>query len=74
MDTRKIVIAVVLITMVVFGWSTAMVMTGHEALIATLAPVLALTVQQVVRTLRSRNATTPGNRRPAVPGKEDGAR
>ena len=72
MDTRKIVIAVVLVTMVVFGWSMAMVATGHEALIATLAPVLGLTVQQVVRTARSRNVTSPGRVR-AVPDKEDGA-
>ena len=73
MDTRTIVIALVLITMVVFGWSTAMVMTGHEALIATLAPVLGLTVQQVVRATRSRNATRPGNRVTAAADKEDGA-
>ncbi|MFI1840001.1 hypothetical protein [Streptomyces olivaceoviridis] len=73
MDTRTKVLALVLITMVVFGWSTAMVMTGHEALIATLSPVLGLTVQQVVRATRSRNATTSGNRVTAVADKEDGA-
>lgn len=73
MDTRTKVISLVLITVVVFGWSTAMVMTGHEALIATLAPVLGLTVQQVVRATRSRNATTSSNRVTAAADKEDGA-
>ncbi|SEB32160.1 hypothetical protein SAMN04490357_0260 [Streptomyces misionensis] len=73
MDARKIVIAVVLITIVVFGWGAAMAVTGHEAVIAPLAPALGLTVQQVLRTVRSRNATASTHPAAAVPDKEDGA-
>ncbi|MEU1660677.1 hypothetical protein ABZ527_31845 [Streptomyces griseofuscus] len=73
MDARKIVIAVVLITMVVFGWGMGMTVMGHEAVIAPLAPALGLTVQQVLRTLRSRNASATAHRAAAVRDKEDGA-
>ncbi|GHH58363.1 hypothetical protein GCM10018773_66510 [Streptomyces candidus] len=46
--------ALTLITMLVFGWSMAMAAMGHAALIASLAPILGLTVQQVHRATKAR--------------------
>ncbi|MFJ5549799.1 hypothetical protein [Streptomyces sp. NPDC093225] len=67
------VVAVAVVLLVVFGWSTAMAAMGHAGLIAGLAPVLGLTVTQVVRGARSRTAPASGHRVAAVPDKEDGA-
>ncbi|WP_190144641.1 hypothetical protein [Streptomyces glebosus] len=72
MDIRKIVIMVVLVTAVVFVWSVVMTAMGHVDVVAWLAPALALTVQQIVRTTRSRNAPTPGHGTVGIPD-EDGA-
>ncbi|MER7832152.1 hypothetical protein [Streptomyces sp. NPDC095602] len=73
MDTRKIVLLLVLAGMV-FGWSMVMAAMGHVALVASLAPILGLTVTQVLRGSRLHNA--PVSRRPvtAVPREEDGTR
>ncbi|WP_406422587.1 hypothetical protein OH809_10915 [Streptomyces sp. NBC_00873] len=72
MDTRKMAIAVVA-TVVVFGWSAAMAAMGHAAVLAPLAPVLGLTVQQVVRVLHPRTVPASGRRVAPVPDAEDGA-
>ncbi|MEU3774213.1 hypothetical protein AB0F11_13595 [Streptomyces sp. NPDC032472] len=64
--------ALALVLLVVFGWSALMAAMGHAGLIAGLAPVLGLTVTQVVRGSRSRTAAS-GHRVAAVPDKEDGA-
>ena len=73
MDTRKIVLLLVLAGMV-FGWSLMMAAMGHVALIASLAPILGLTVSQVLR--GSRPPGTPASRQPAavVPREEDRTR
>ncbi|MER7050104.1 hypothetical protein [Streptomyces jumonjinensis] len=63
--------ALALVTLVVFGWSTVMAAMGHAALIAVLAPVLGLTVVQVLRGVRSRTAS--GHRVTVVPDEEDSA-
>ncbi|TGZ10257.1 hypothetical protein [Streptomyces rhizosphaericola] len=70
METRRIVAAVVT---VVFGWSMAMTAMGHAAALVTLAPVLGLTVQQVVQALRPPTAPASGHRVVPVPDAEDGA-
>ncbi|MEV7427725.1 hypothetical protein [Streptomyces sp. NPDC091212] len=72
MDTRKMAIAVVA-TVVVFGWSAAMAAMGHAAVLVPLAPVLGLTVQQVVRAVRPRTAPASGRRMAPAPDAEDGA-
>ncbi|MGW6739360.1 hypothetical protein ACWGDX_01230 [Streptomyces sp. NPDC055025] len=74
MDKKLIAAAMALALMtVVFGWSMAMTAMGHAALIGGTAPVLGLTVVQVLRALRSRATTASGHRVAAVPDKEDGA-
>ncbi|MFG2097186.1 hypothetical protein [Streptomyces sp. NPDC048612] len=73
MDLRKIVTTVVLVTAVVFAWSVVMAAMGHVSFVAWLAPALALTVQQIVRTTRSRNAPTSGQGTVGVSDKEDAA-
>ncbi|MFE5868158.1 hypothetical protein ACFQ6V_05800 [Streptomyces roseifaciens] len=72
MDTKKIALLLALAGMV-FTWSTAMAAMGHATLIASLAPVLGLTVTQVLRGFRSRTAQASGRRGAAVPDKGDGA-
>ncbi|WP_228978538.1 hypothetical protein [Streptomyces sp. DH12] len=71
MDTRKIALLLVLAGMV-FGWSMMMAAMGHVALVATLAPILGLTVTQVLRGFRPQPA--PASRQPAaaVAREEDG--
>ncbi|MEU3604493.1 hypothetical protein AB0E83_03330 [Streptomyces sp. NPDC035033] len=61
------------LTLVVFGWSVTMAAMGHAALIAVAAPVLGLTVTQVLNGVRT-DTTTP-SRRPAaaLSDKEDDA-
>ncbi|MFF2306050.1 hypothetical protein ACFVVP_26530 [Streptomyces sp. NPDC058128] len=64
--------ALALVTLVVFGWSVVMAAMGHAALIAAVAPVLGLTVAQVLRSLRPKPTQASGYRLEAVPDKEDG--
>ncbi|MFI2214927.1 hypothetical protein [Streptomyces sp. NPDC020141] len=63
--------ALALVMLVVFGWSAVMAAMGHQALIAVLAPVLGLTVVQVLRGLR-RSGPPGGPRAAAEPAQEDG--
>ncbi|GAA4694265.1 hypothetical protein [Streptomyces youssoufiensis] len=65
--------ALSLVMVTVFGWSMAMAAMGHAALIAGLAPILGLTVAQVLRGYRSRTTPASGHRVTPVPDKEDGA-
>ncbi|WP_327731347.1 hypothetical protein OG250_42590 [Streptomyces sp. NBC_00487] len=69
MERKPIVTAVVTVT--VFAWGAVMAVMGQEAAIITTAPVLALTVQQVVRAVRARTAPASGHRVAAVPDKEE---
>ncbi|MGW6883172.1 hypothetical protein ACWGEU_23265 [Streptomyces goshikiensis] len=75
MNKRQIAaaMALALVVLLVFGWSAVMAAMGHAGLIAGLAPVLGLTVTQVVRGARSRTAPASGHRVAALPDKEDGA-
>ncbi|MFE7172584.1 hypothetical protein [Streptomyces sp. NPDC057616] len=73
MERKPIVIAVATVT--VFAWSVVMAVLGQAAAIVTAAPVLALTVQQIVRAMRAQSAPAGGRRVAAVPEREeDGAR
>lgn len=72
MGTRRMVIAVVA-TALVFGWSAVMAAMGHAAVLVPLAPVLGLTVQQVVRALRPQTGPATGHRTAPVPDERDGA-
>ncbi|WP_406865175.1 hypothetical protein ABZO31_33800 [Streptomyces sp. HUAS MG47] len=65
--------ALALVTLVVFGWSVVMAVMGHAALIAVAAPVLGLTVTQVLHGARSQTAPVFGHRVETVPDKEDDA-
>jgi hypothetical protein len=79
MDAKRIAATALLMAMVVFGWSMGMAALGHAALIVSAAPVLGLTVQQIVRAVRSRPVRTvrtdrvPRHRVVPVPDKEDSA-
>nr|AAO50093.1 hypothetical protein [Streptomyces violaceoruber] len=66
--------AAVTVTATVFAWSVVMVAADETAAVAALAPALALTVQQIIHTVRSRPAPTPGAARlDASADKEDDA-
>jgi hypothetical protein len=71
MDRKHIVILIALL--MVLAWSVAMAAMGQVAAIATLAPALGLTVQQVFHVARSRTTTASGHRVAPVPDKKDGA-
>ncbi|WP_329449287.1 hypothetical protein OG906_42665 (plasmid) [Streptomyces sp. NBC_01426] len=73
MNKKQRAAATVLVLVVVFGWSAAMAAMGHASLIAGLAPVLGLTVSQVVRGSRMRTEVGSVHRVEAGPDKEDGA-
>ncbi|MFE0804286.1 hypothetical protein [Streptomyces sp. NPDC058812] len=71
MKPRQIV--VITVTATVFAWSVVMVAAGETAVVAALAPALALTVQQIVHTVRSHTAPTGAARLDAAADKEDDA-
>ncbi|MFD3823679.1 hypothetical protein [Streptomyces sp. NPDC058625] len=74
MKPRQIAVTTVTVTVTVFAWSVVMVAADETAAVAALAPALALTVQQIVHTVRSRTAPTPGAARlDASADKEDDA-
>ncbi|MFQ6144619.1 hypothetical protein ACLMNJ_16320 [Streptomyces seoulensis] len=75
MSRKHIAAAMVLalVVLAVFAWSLAMAAMGQAALIAVLAPILGLTVNQVMRGSHSRNTPASGHRVAPVPDKEDGA-
>ncbi|MFJ2007768.1 hypothetical protein [Streptomyces chartreusis] len=56
-------ILIIAATAAVFAWSTVMVAMGHVAAVATLAPALGLTVQQIVSAARPQTESKPA--RPA---------
>ncbi|WP_328349361.1 hypothetical protein OG800_01560 [Streptomyces sp. NBC_00445] len=64
-------ILIIAATATVFAWSTVMVVMGHVAAVATLAPALGLTVQQIVSTARPQTEPTPAHRRETA-GDEEG--
>jgi hypothetical protein len=72
MERKLIVIAAA--TLTVFAWSVVMAMVGQAAAIVTAAPVLALTVQQIVRVVRAQSSPASGHRSAVPEREEDGAR
>ena len=58
-------------TATVFVWSVVMVALGQTAAVATLAPALGLTVQQIVQAARTQTAPASGHRVPSVPDKQE---
>ncbi|WP_406274877.1 hypothetical protein OH779_40370 [Actinacidiphila glaucinigra] len=71
MARKQIVIAATTVT--VFAWSIVMVAFGQTAAVATIAPALALTVQQIVRSTRTRTDPASGHRAAPARDKEAGA-
>ncbi|MFF2780980.1 hypothetical protein ACFVU3_39565 [Streptomyces sp. NPDC058052] len=68
----KLTAAAMVLSLGVLGWSVAMAAMGHAAIIATLAPVLGLTVTHVLAGFRSKTAAVPGTATTAV-DEEDSA-
>ncbi|GHI41186.1 hypothetical protein [Streptomyces violascens] len=60
----------VIIAATVFAWSVVMAALGQAAAIATAAPALGLTVQQVILAVRAHNASASGHRVVPVPDEE----
>ncbi|MFI6209105.1 hypothetical protein ACIBAI_22315 [Streptomyces sp. NPDC051041] len=74
MSRKRIAAATVLaLVLAVFAWSLAMAAMGHASLIAGLAPILGLTVNQVLRGTRPRSTSASGHHVVPVPDEEDGA-
>jgi hypothetical protein len=71
MERRHRVVTAVAVTAVVLAWSTAMVAIGQTAAIFALAPVLGLTVAQIVLAVRAQSAPASGHRVAAVPDKQE---
>jgi uncharacterized membrane protein len=73
--SRKRIAAATLLALVlaVLAWSLAMAAMGHAALIAGLAPILGMTINQVLRGTRPRTTPASGHYVAPVPDKEDGA-
>lgn len=67
MERKGIRLLIAFATAIVFAWSVAMVALGQTAAIAVLAPVLGLTVQQIVRAIRSQPGPQAGSPATAAP-------
>ncbi|WP_326794030.1 hypothetical protein OHA79_52420 (plasmid) [Streptomyces sp. NBC_00841] len=63
-------IGLIVATAAVLAWSVALVALGQVAAIATLAPALGLTVQQIMHASRTDSASVPGRRKVSLPDKE----
>ncbi|MFC0843569.1 hypothetical protein ACFH04_07465 [Streptomyces noboritoensis] len=63
---------ILIIALTVFAWSTVMAALGQAAAIATLAPALGLTVQQIVHAVRA-HSPAPVRRGSPASGEEGGA-
>ncbi|MBY8845563.1 hypothetical protein [Streptomyces sp. SP2-10] len=72
MPLKQILIITVTVTGLVLGWSAVMAWLGQTVAIASPAPVLGLTVVQIVRAVRA-HAPASGHRVAAVPEAEDDA-
>ncbi|MEY9490900.1 hypothetical protein RKD26_006779 [Streptomyces calvus] len=72
MERRQILLIVATVTALVFTWSAVMTWLGQVVAVAALAPVLGLTVVQIVRAVRAHMpASSP--RAAAVPDEGDDA-
>jgi len=63
-------ILIITATVTVFAWSTVMVVMGHAAAIAPLAPALGLTVQQIASAARPHASRAPRQRGEAAGDRE----
>ncbi|WP_225827131.1 hypothetical protein [Streptomyces naphthomycinicus] len=72
MALKQILIITVVVTGLVLAWSAVMAWLGQTVAIASLAPVLGLTVVQIIRAVRA-HAPASGRRVAAVPDEEDDA-
>lgn len=72
MERRQILLIVATVTALVFAWGAVMAWLGQVVAVAALAPVLGLTVVQIVRAGRTHTPTS-GPRAAAVPDEEDDA-
>ncbi|MGQ4431318.1 MULTISPECIES: hypothetical protein [unclassified Streptomyces] len=52
MELRRIGLVIVAVAVTVFAWSVVMAAAGQVAAVATLAPALGVTVQQIAQALR----------------------
>ncbi|MFE5974363.1 hypothetical protein ACFQ64_19645 [Streptomyces sp. NPDC056460] len=55
----KLIAAAMVLSLGLLSWSVAMAAMGHAAIIATLAPILGLTVTHVLAGLRNKSAAAP---------------
>ena len=67
MERKGIRLLIAFAMAIVFAWSVVMVALGQVAAIAVLAPVLGLTVQQIVRAIRSQPGPQAGSPAAAAP-------
>ncbi|MEU5313643.1 hypothetical protein [Streptomyces sp. NPDC021562] len=62
MELRPIGRVIIAVVLTVFAWSVVMAVAGQIAAVATLAPALGLTVQQIASALRPQAGAVPGRR------------
>lgn len=72
MGIKQILIITATVTGLVLAWSAVMAWLGQAVAVATLAPVLGLTIVQIVRAVRA-HAPAAGPREAAVLDEEDDA-
>ncbi|KOV92163.1 MULTISPECIES: hypothetical protein [unclassified Streptomyces] len=72
MGIKQILIITATVTGLVLAWSAVMAWLGQAVAVATLAPVLGLTIVQIVRAVRV-HAPAAGPREAAVSDEEDDA-
>ncbi|MEU3520949.1 hypothetical protein ABZ770_37790 [Streptomyces sp. NPDC006654] len=62
MEFRPIGRVIIAVVLTVFAWSVVMAVAGQVAAVATLAPALGVTVQQIASALRPQAGAAPGRR------------
>ncbi|MGV9758625.1 hypothetical protein ACWDUC_22735 [Streptomyces tricolor] len=72
MERKQILLITAIVTGLVLAWSAVMAWLGQTVAAATLAPVLGLTIVQIVRAARA-HAPALRRRGAAVPDEEDDA-
>ncbi|MGW0836499.1 hypothetical protein [Streptomyces prunicolor] len=62
MEFRPIGLVIIAVAVTVFAWSVVMAAAGQVAAVATLAPALGVTVQQIACAFRPQAGTASGHR------------
>ena len=62
MESRPIGLVIIAVALTVFAWSVVMAMAGQVAAVATLAPALGVTVQQIACAVRPQARAASGRR------------